>query len=448
MSLFDKLENARRVSAINSKQSSRASTPLSISKPVPLIVSEVTTSSPSSTSRTSASLSKPVAIEFMEPTSSQGNINNAAETVELAPSTKKTILTPSSTLKRNLSRLNDIYDKLPQKIILYRHAESAGNCDATTYACTPDHAVRLTQKGHQQAANAGKKLAENLRREADEEGVLPRVFFLCSPYTRTLETMDGLIEALDNSEVIGVKTAVALREQDFGNFQDPDKMKGDQEERTRFGRFYYRFPNGEAGSDVLIRVSVLCEGLVRDMTQGKYTDSTVVIVTHGLTLRIFLMRWFSWSVEQSQNIYNPRNCDPIVIKKMDWETIKMNYETDRAIEIEHLYELSQESRSKLRGLTDDMVSHPFNTGNAESRSVRERWMELRAAEKKAAEFGLAGHGSGRISLEELEEVLRRRGDMTDDEIKALIKEADVDGDGDINYLEFVTILTSKKQEQV
>ena len=183
--------------------------------------------------------------------------------------------------------------------------------------------------------------------------------------------------------------------------------------------------------------------LTHTVSQGKYTDSTVVIVTHGLTLRIFLMRWFSWSVEQSQNVYNPRNCDPIVIKKMDWETVKMIYETDRAIEIEQLYEISEESRPKLRGLTDDMVSHPFSTGTAGS--VRERWMQLRAAEKKAAEVGLAGHGSGRISLEELEEVLRRRGDMTDDEIKALIKEADVDGDGDINYLEFVTILTSKKQ---
>lgn len=55
-----------------------------------------------------------------------------------------------------------------------------------------------------------------------------------------------------------------------GNFQDPNKMKGDQEERTRFSRFYYRFPNGEAGSDVLIRVSILCDGLIRDMAMGKY----------------------------------------------------------------------------------------------------------------------------------------------------------------------------------
>lgn len=154
------------------------------------------------------------------------------------------------------------------------------------------------------------------------------------------------------------------------------------------------------------------------------------------------MKWFSWSVEQSSNVYNPKNCDPIVIKKSDWENVKRHFETDRSLELEQLYEIDEESRPKLRGLTEDMVSHPFNTGRA-SESVRERWMELRAAEKKAGEVGLAGHGVGRISLEELEEVLRRRGDMCDEEVRAMIKEADVDGDGDINYLEFVTILTSK-----
>lgn len=218
-------------------------------------------------------------------------------------------------------------------------------------------------------------------------------------------------------------------------------MCADQEERTRFSRFYYRFPNGEAGSDVLIRISIFCEGLIRDMSSGKYKDSTIVLVTHGLTLRILLMRWFGWSVEQASNIYNPPNCDPIVIKKFDWERVRRKFEVDRSIEVEQLYMISEESRCKLRGLTEDMASHPFTTG---AESVRERWLELRAADKRAAEVGLAGHGTNRISLEELEQVLKRRGEMTEDEIKNLLKEADVDGDGDINYLEFIATLTRRR----
>lgn len=37
---------------------------------------------------------------------------------------------------------------------------------------------------------------------------------------------------------------VQLREQDFGNFQDPQKIKADLAERNRFGRFYYRWVVG------------------------------------------------------------------------------------------------------------------------------------------------------------------------------------------------------------
>jgi hypothetical protein len=208
MSMFDRLEKARIVSAINTRQ---------------------TTPEVSITSTSTYSLSK---------TQFTSSANNKEPLLDPTPSkSKKTFLPPSSILKRNINQLMDVYDHLPDRIILYRHAESAGNADASTYACTPDHAVRLTPKGQKQSQDAGRKLAEDLRAKAEEDGLPPRVFFISSPYTRTLETMDGLIEALDNSEVIGVKTAVHLREQDFGNFQVPERMSQDQEERTRFSRW-------------------------------------------------------------------------------------------------------------------------------------------------------------------------------------------------------------------
>ena len=46
---------------------------------------------------------------------------------------------------------------------------------------------------------------------------------------------------------------VQLREQDFGNFQDMEGKKREKAERLRFGRFFYRFPNGESGADVYDR---------------------------------------------------------------------------------------------------------------------------------------------------------------------------------------------------
>lgn len=46
-----------------------------------------------------------------------------------------------------------------------------------------------------------------------------------------------------------------VREQDFGNFQEEQRMKAIKETRERFGRFFYRFPEGESAADVYDRVS-------------------------------------------------------------------------------------------------------------------------------------------------------------------------------------------------
>ena len=45
--------------------------------------------------------------------------------------------------------------------------------------------------------------------------------------------------------------------QDFGNFQDMEGKEREKTERLRFGRFFYRFPNGESGAGAhMIRPSV------------------------------------------------------------------------------------------------------------------------------------------------------------------------------------------------
>jgi hypothetical protein len=50
--------------------------------------------------------------------------------------------------------------------------------------------------------------------------------------------------------------------------------------------------------------------MVRDINAGRYANSTsLVLVTHGLALRIFLMRWFHWTVDQFLGVYNPPNAE-------------------------------------------------------------------------------------------------------------------------------------------
>lgn len=62
-------------------------------------------------------------------------------------------------------------------------------------------------------------------------------------------------EVFPSPNLLGVQEDVQLREQDFGNFQDIEGKKREKAERMRFGRFFYRFPNGESGADVYDRIT-------------------------------------------------------------------------------------------------------------------------------------------------------------------------------------------------
>ena len=48
-----------------------------------------------------------------------------------------------------------------------------------------------------------------------------------------------------------------------------------------------------------------------DNTHG----TTVILVTHGLTLRIFLMRWYKWTVEMFESVHNPSNSQILVMNQ-------------------------------------------------------------------------------------------------------------------------------------
>lgn len=135
-----------------------------------------------------------------------------------------------------------------------------------------------------------------------------------SPYERARSTLREIGRAFSKRRIIGVREECRIREQDFGNFQVEERMKVIKETRLRFGRFFYRFPEGESAADVYDRVSSFMESLWRDIDMNRLhldpaDDLNLIIVTHGLTSRVFLMKWFKWTVEQYENLNNPTNCE-------------------------------------------------------------------------------------------------------------------------------------------
>jgi broad specificity phosphatase PhoE len=95
-----------------------------------------------------------------------------------------------------------------------------------------------------------------------------------------------------------------LREQDWGHIRTLEECAHTVLHRDTFGTFYYRIPDGESAADVYDRVSDFFGTLYRDFAKPSLPDN-VLLVTHGITLRLFLTRWFHWTVEQSEAVANP-----------------------------------------------------------------------------------------------------------------------------------------------
>jgi broad specificity phosphatase PhoE len=192
------------------------------------------------------------------------------------------------------------------RIILVRHAESLGNVDELAYCRIPDHALPLTARGEQQAEAASSAIHELL----DPGPVAVYV----SPYLRTRQTLQ-LLDVDDIAERTVAEPR--LREQDWGNLQDPVEQEVQKRQRHEFGHFFYRLAHGESGADVDDRVaSFLAELELRMLRQSGHPQS-VLVVSHGLAMRLLCRRLFSWSIELFESLSNPNHCEFRVLERDD-----------------------------------------------------------------------------------------------------------------------------------
>ncbi|KAF2399570.1 phosphoglycerate mutase-like protein [Trichodelitschia bisporula] len=207
----------------------------------------------------------------------------------------------------------------PRMILLIRHAQSEGNKNRDIHQYIPDHRVKLTADGWQQAEEAGRRLRALLRPDDTLQ-------FFTSPYRRTRETTEGILKTLTSDDdeqgpspfpvhKVKVYEEPRLREQDFGNFQPCSAaMERMWQERADYGHFFYRIPDGESAADAYDRVSGFNESLWRQFSEPDF-PSVCVLVTHGLMTRIFLMKWYHWSVEYFEDLRNINHCEFIIMKQ-------------------------------------------------------------------------------------------------------------------------------------
>lgn len=223
-----------------------------------------------------------------------------------------------SRISMKLNTYSSYYKKCfrPKRIILIRHGESEGNIDKTLYAKIPDNKIGLTQEGINQAKEAALKMVKLLEKDN-------KVKFFVSPYKRTKQTYHEINNVFQANELkCDYVEEPSIREQEWGNFQDEDYDKM-QVERHSVGRFYYRFKTGESGADAYDRASRFLDTLFRNMDNYKRDKyDAYVIVSHGLFIRLFLMRFYRLSVEQFENFRNLHNCEFIsLVKDSDFKYV-------------------------------------------------------------------------------------------------------------------------------
>uniref|UniRef100_A0A0G4F2V9 Uncharacterized protein n=1 Tax=Chromera velia CCMP2878 TaxID=1169474 RepID=A0A0G4F2V9_9ALVE len=112
-----------------------------------------------------------------------------------------------------------------------------------------------------------------------------------------------------------------LREQEFGFGKPLRQLREESQLRQLCGHFYYRFPGGESGADVYDRVTAFVEKLYRHFQHEKCARN-LVVVSHGLTIRLLLMRMLRWTVDEFHQMDHLRNAEMVILERTDEGTFK------------------------------------------------------------------------------------------------------------------------------
>ena len=140
----------------------------------------------------------------------------------------------------------------------------------------------------------------------------------CNSYENVHEEDVGTIPPGKTYIAYRVKDEPRIREQDFGNFQKLSSMKDVLQKRATYGHFFFRFPQGESAADVFNRVGNFQETLFRHFRTVDFNKprDVVVLVTHGIFSRVFLMKWFGWTYEEFESFTNvPNGC--VIVMEYD-----------------------------------------------------------------------------------------------------------------------------------
>jgi 2,3-bisphosphoglycerate-dependent phosphoglycerate mutase len=204
-----------------------------------------------------------------------------------------------------------------ERLILVRHAVSTANLDPSVYLQVSDHRIPLVQPSTDAGAiGAGERI----------RGLNLDVASVCvwnSPYLRCVQTLEIVTRIAfgERTTELLQRESFLLREQEFGDWdglsetqieaRDPLLYEKRRKLSDEYGRFYFRYPNGESRADVVQRVALFLGKVQRS------SHSTHLIFLHGVTQRAFRMVWMNHSVDWFEHAPNPENASVHIIERSE-----------------------------------------------------------------------------------------------------------------------------------
>lgn len=218
-----------------------------------------------------------------------------------------------------------------RNIYVIRHGQSMANIDPAVYKTTSDHAIPLSEHGHEQAKSAGVALRNLIEIETDS-----KIRLWTSPFLRARQTSHHIYDAVSEKfSQIELRENVNLCEQQFGllnqlstdeiNKYYPFILDHYNLRVKQGGKFWARVPLGESRFDVALRVQQAFTMFYRDADRNGIED--LIVVCHGSTMRAFIMMWLHLPFEWFEQEENPNNCDIFHIHQDSVEKSKYIYRT-------------------------------------------------------------------------------------------------------------------------
>lgn len=215
-----------------------------------------------------------------------------------------------------------IIEKLIQKftkrnytIVLLRHGESEANKEPKIYANKYDHVIELTDKGKDQARKVGQDIKKIFKNK-------PLDVFVSS-YKRTKQTWENVKIGLDRNNLT-VEYDPRLREQEHTQWKDPAERLKRLQDAKEMG-FFYRYKFAESSADVYERIVTFLDGLRINRKLFNH-ENDCLIVSHNITLKAILMRYYRIDDEFFTQIPDLDNCKAIVLETEDFDRARLNYE--------------------------------------------------------------------------------------------------------------------------